>query len=188
MIARLSGTVVEKLGHALIVDVGGVGYEVLVPRPDYDNVLLDKPVMLYTYFHVRENSQELFGFSSIAAKDFFQTLIGINGVGPKMALSILSLGDEKQVKSAIASEDVRFLTGAPGVGKRVAERLVVELRDKLGVIAGGGVSAAANYDDAHNALVALGYNPAQASQALAGVDRTKTIEERIKLALKELSR
>src|ERR1035437_1002058 len=133
MIAFVHGVVVEKFGSAVIVDVNGVGYEVQVAVGDFEASLLGEQVKLHTYHHIREQSQELFGFSSLAAKKLFEMLITVQGVGPKAALAILSVGDSEQVRNAIANSDSAYITQASGVGKRIAERVVVDLSDKVGL-------------------------------------------------------
>ncbi len=188
MIVQLRGEVVEKGDSWLVIDVAGVGYEVLVPEIDLDQFQLEEDVLLYTYFHVRENSQELFGFSSSGAKNLFKQLIGVNGVGPKSALAIMGLGDEKQIKSAIGSGNIAFITAASGVGKKAAEKVVLELKDKVGVMAGQVIEdIPSGGDDALEALISLGYTRAHSAQALAKVGEGST-EDRVKLSLKELAK
>lgn len=125
MIAHVSGEVVEKFDSSLIIDVGGLGYEVLVAANDFDAARLHDQVKLYTHDHLRENAHDLFGFTSLSAKKLFELLITVSGVGPKMALNILSLGAVEQVRSAIASGDVAYVQGASGVGKRIDRKSVV---------------------------------------------------------------
>jgi len=190
MIAHVSGTIVEKFDSSLIIDAGGLGYEVLVANGDFDAAKLHDRVKLYTHDHLRENAHDLFGFTSLAAKKLFELLISVSGVGPRMALAILSLGTAEQVRSAIANSDVDYVQQATGVGKRLAERVTVDLRDKVGLptlqVAGTPARLIGN-DDALDALVALGYSLAQATQALAQVDAGLTPQQRIKQALRVLS-
>lgn len=192
MIAHLSGRVAEITNSALIVDVGGVGYEVFVASYDQQAAKMGEPLKLYTHYHIRENAHELFGFSSLVAKRLFELLISVSGVGPKMALAILSLGDVEAIRSAIALGDSAFIQRASGVGKRIAERIVLDLKDKVGL---PGAQAAAGLqtaqqpaagDDALDALLALGYNFAQASQALTKIDGMLPVEKRVREALKRL--
>jgi Holliday junction DNA helicase RuvA len=190
MIATLSGTVAEKLGELLIVDVHGVGYGVLVPLEDYGKLSAHDEVKLYVYEHIRENSHDLYGFTHIDTKRLFEQLLDVNGVGPKMALSILGIGSVEDVRRAIASGDTKFIQAAPGVGKRVAERVVVDLKDKVGLVSTATPdalfvgAASAQTDEAVQALVALGYNVQDAVSALTNIDTKLPIEERIKRALK----
>lgn len=191
MIAFLEGKVVEKFASSVVVNVGGVGYEVQVPASEYEKALPSESIKLYTFHHVREQSEELFGFSSLAGKRLFELLITVQGVGPKAALSILSLGEVDAVRSGIASEDIAYISSANGVGKKTAEKLVVSLRDKVGSPtyvpgydkSGDMVSLAG--DEALDALMALGYNIADATTALKDVPTDKSTAERVKLALKQ---
>lgn len=188
MIAHVTGEVVEKTGDALIIDVGGLGYEVLVSVPDFEAAKLGQTVKLHTHDHVRENAHELFGFSHLTAKRLFEMLISVSGVGPKMALAILGLGNVESTRSAIAMGDSSFVQRASGVGKRIAERITVDLRDKVGA---PGTTLTANApiqnmpsDDALDALLALGYTMQQANEALQKVDASLDVQSRIKHALR----
>jgi Holliday junction DNA helicase RuvA len=189
MIAHVSGTVAEKFGSSVIVDVHGVGYEIAVPRGDYEQVTLDETVKFYTYHHIREQSEELFGFGSLAAKKLFELLITVQGVGPKAALAILSLGTAEQVRNAIANSDSVFITKAVGVGKRTAERVVVDLADKVGLPTKYQQTQVTQEerktsDEALEALMALGFTLAEATKALEGVDPTLPTAKRVTEALK----
>lgn len=189
MIAHVYGELVEKTQSALIIDVGGIGYEVQVAVGDFDAANMGEKVKLYTHDHLRENAHELFGFSHLGAKRLFELLISVSGVGPKMALAILSLGDSEATRSAIASGDHAFVQRASGVGKRLAERIVVDLKDKVGApgaITAGGQQIVAGGDDALDALLALGYSLQDANEALAGVDSALSVQNRIKEALKKI--
>ncbi|MEO7904401.1 MAG: Holliday junction branch migration protein RuvA [Candidatus Saccharimonadales bacterium] len=190
MIAHVSGIVAEKFNSSVIVDVHGLGYEVAVPAPDFERTLLNEPVKFYTYHHIREQSQELFGFSSLAAKKLFELLITVQGVGPKAALAILSLGESEVVRNAIASSDAAYIVKASGVGKKTAERVIVDLADKVGLairtnVSDAGVSTPlSDSDEALEALMALGYNLNDATRALEGVSSELSTAERVTLALK----
>lgn len=190
MIAHVSGVVAEKFNSSLIVDVHGVGYEVAVAALDYEQALLNEPIKLFTYHHIREQSQELFGFSSLAAKKLFELLITVQGVGPKAALAILSLGESETVRNAIANSDAAFITKASGVGKKTAERVVVDLSDKVGMpllynTTNTGVAQAINHnDEALEALMALGYSLNDATRALEGISTDLSTAERVTQALK----
>lgn len=192
MIAILSGVVSEKLADVVVLDVQGVGYGVLVPSEDFGRLAAGDQAKLYIYEHIREQSHDLFGFLSRDTKALFEQLLEVNGVGPKMALNMLSIGSGEEVRQAIAAADVKFIQQANGVGKRVAERVVVELKDKVGLVgvdlASTGLlqgDQAALKDEAVEALVTLGYTVADASKSLADVDPKLSTEDRIKLALKE---
>jgi len=188
MIAHVSGIVAEKFANSIIVDVHDIGYEVQVPSGDFDHALLGESVKFYTYHHIREQSQELFGFSSLTAKKLFELLITVQGVGPKAALAILSLGDSEAVRNAIANSDSGFITKASGVGKKTAERVVVDLSDKVGlavnVAHASGASVAPAGDEALEALMALGYNLNDAMAALESVPADLPTAQRVTIALK----
>ena len=191
MIAHVFGKAAEKLNGSLVIDVHGVGYEVSVATNDFDAVILDQEVKFYTYHHVREQSEELFGFSSLAAKKLFEMLITVQGVGPKAALAILSLGDAEQVRNAIANADSGFVQKATGVGKKTAERVVVDLSDKVGLPTHYGRTEAPvqtelnTSDEALEALMALGYTLADATKALENVDANLPTAQRVTEALKK---
>ena len=190
MIAHVIGTVAEKFNGSLIVDVNGVGYEVAVALGEFESASLDESIKLYTYHHIREQSQELFGFSSLAAKKLFELLITVQGVGPKAALAILSLGDGENVRNAIANSDSAFIQKATGVGKKTAERVVVDLSDKVGLPTHYGRKDAPvqaeldTSDEALEALMALGYTLADATKALEGIDVNLPTARRVTEALK----
>jgi len=190
MIAHVAGEVVEKSENALIVDVAGIGYEVQVAANDFETAQLGGRIKLYTHDHLRENAHELFGFSHLTAKRLFELLISVSGVGPKMALAILSLGDVESIRSAIALSDSAYVQRASGVGKRIAERIAVDLKDKVGapgVTTGTPVRQVAS-DDALDALLALGYSLQQANEALADIDPTLSPQAKITQALKTMGR
>jgi Holliday junction DNA helicase RuvA len=190
MIAHVEGTVTEKMITSVIVDVHGVGYEVNVAATDYERAALNEKIKFYTYHHIREQSQDLYGFSTLAAKKLFELLITVQGVGPKAAQSILSLGDSEIVRNAIANSDSAFVSKASGVGKRIAERVVVDLADKVGLPLhydnnGVGLSQQMMHaDEALEALMALGYSLADATKALEGVSTDLSTAERVTQALK----
>lgn len=191
MIAHVSGVLAEKFVSSVIIDVGGVGYEVFVSSLDYEALSLGEPVKFYTHHHVREQEQSLFGFTSLSAKRLFELLISVQGIGPKAALAILSLAPSEHIRMAIANGEVAAIQKASGIGKRSAERVVVDLKDKVGLpgadyagVANASAGPALPHNDALDALVALGYSLADASDALQGIDPSLPTEERIKQALK----
>lgn len=190
MIAHVFGIVVEKFGSSIIVDVHGVGYEVQVAAGDFDNTILDSTIKFYTYHHVREQSQDLFGFSSLIAKKLFELLITVQGIGPKAALAILSLGETETVRNAIANSDAVFITRASGVGKKTAERVIIDLSDKVGHairtdVNGLGLSnVISSNDEALEALMALGYSLNDATKALEGISTELSTAERVTLSLR----
>jgi len=186
VIATVRGTVIARGADHVVVDVKGVGYKVFVPRhPTADDV------MLHTHQVVREDGQFLYGFESREELALFEMLIGVSGVGPKAALAILSVARPAEVAGAIASGDAAALARAPGVGKKTAERLIVDLRGKIDRI-GPPVSVAAilRADDAQAALVALGYTASEAAAALrsAPQEGRASTEERVAAALRAAGR
>ena len=191
MIAHLRGEIAEKFGNSLIIDVSGVGYEITVPTPDYEAVNLGEEKKFYTYHAVRENSEELYGFSTLAAKKVFELLISVQGIGPKAAVAILSLAEVEEVRNAIANADTAFISKASGVGKKSAERVIVDLKDKVGIPSRYGATevkygkaVSSESDEALDALIALGFPLKEATLALEKVDTDLPVEERIRLALK----
>ena len=191
MISHLKGIVTEKFNNSIIVDVSGVGYEVTVTASDFENCLLEEERKFYTYHSVRENAEELYGFSSLMAKKMFELLISVQGIGPKAGIAILSLSEPEEVRNAIANGDTAFISKASGVGKKSAERVIVDLRDKVGIPSKYGAtevkfSVSNNEpDEALDALMALGFSLKEATAALEKIDRNLALEERIKLALKK---
>ena len=190
MIAHVRGQVAEKFANSVIIDVQGVGYEVTLSTIDFDTLNLEDTVKLYTYHHVREQSEELFGFTSLAAKKLFELLISVQGIGPKAAMAILSLAPVEEVRNAIANADASYVSKATGVGKKSAERVIVDLRDKVGLPTYYGrkteptQSTLPMNDEALDALMALGFTLADATKALEGVDLALPVEDRIRQALK----
>jgi Holliday junction DNA helicase RuvA len=190
MISTLFGTISEKFDDSIVIDVGGVGYGLLVSQEDWANIKIGNEIKLYVYEHIREQSYDLFGFSNIVTKQLFEQLLNVNGVGPKMALAILSVGNDSQVRQAIAEGNIKFLQAANGVGKKVAERVVVDLKDKVGLGVNPDATTfltspiANRFDEAQEALVALGFNAHDAALALNEIDKSLTTEERVTLALK----
>ena len=190
MIATLNGKISEKFEDIVVLDVNGVGYGLLVTLEDYGRLATGEPAKLYVHEHIREDAHDLFGFVLRDTQLLFRQLLGVKNVGPKVALAVLGIGSSAVVRGAIAAGDVKLLQTAKGVGKRAAEQMVVELRDKVGLAAGaeaenivsrGGVNLT---DEALQALLALGYSEADAQQALTNIDSSLPTEERIKLALK----
>lgn len=202
MIGRIKGTLIEKQPPQILVDVGGVGYEIDASMHTiYQLPEVNKTVTLHTHLVVREDAQQLFGFYDKAERSLFRTLIKVNGVGPKMALAILSGMEVAEFARCVHDNDAKGLVKLPGVGKKTAERLIVEMRDKLKdfevptVAAGGELpqvitsKPAANQVvvDAESALIALGYKPQEASRAISAIDVANlSSEDVIKLALKNM--
>ena len=187
MIAHLTGKIIDKNLNALISVVPGVGYEVVVPTSDARRLILGETASLKIYYHIREQSQELFGFLELGSKELFKLLITVQGIGPKAALAILSIGEFEAVRSAIARGDSKYIQQASGVGKKTAERVCVDLSDKIGVpsvMSAELVQTELNTDDeAVETLMALGYNLTDATTLLSGIDVKLATQERVKLAL-----
>lgn len=190
MIATLSGRVSEKLADIVVLEVSGVGYGLLVTIEDYAQLTPGEQAKLYVHEHIREDAHDLYGFTSLDTQKLFEQLLSVKNVGPKVALAVLGIGSATEVRSAIANGDVKRLQTAKGVGKRAAEQMVVELRDKVGlaasenaegIVSRGAVNTA---DEAVQALLALGYSDTDAQRALSNIDPTLPTEERIKLALR----
>ena len=188
MIAHISGKIAEKFAGSVIVDVSGVGYEVIVPAGEFERAVLNEQIKFYTYHNITDRSQELFGFSSLAAKKLFELLITVQGVGPRAGIAIMSLGETEEVRNAIACEDAKFIQKAAGVGKKSAERVILDLKDKVGMAIskqdGFGDNIILASDEALEALIALGFNLKDATKTLEQIPRDLPTEERITLALK----
>lgn len=196
MIGRLAGRLVRKEPPSLLVDVGGVGYELEAPMSTfYDLPAVGEPVTLYTHLVVREDAHLLYGFSRESQRQLFRSLLKVNGVGPRVALAVLSGLSEQELLLCLAHEDIARLTKVPGIGRKTAERLVIELRDKVDLhtlpATGAARPAPAPADpaqEAMSALIALGYKPAEASRAVSGVPQDGArSEDIIRQALKGLA-
>lgn len=190
MIATLEGKVTELDASQLVLEINGIGYGVLLTNTDISRTALNDSVKLYIYEHIKEDQHGLIGFYSKGTKQLFEQLLGVKNVGPKVALSVLDIGDENAVKQAISGGDVKSLQSAKGVGKRAAEQIVVELRDKVGLVSSVeadeviGRAGINQSDPAVQALTALGYTDFDAQRALIGIAQDISVEERVKLALK----
>jgi Holliday junction DNA helicase RuvA len=182
MIITLAGSITEKLGDSLVVEAGGIGYEVVVTVETWGAARPGQESKYYIYEHIREDAHQLYGFTDLAGRQLFIQLIGVNGVGPKSAMQILSAGGTSRLQQAIESGDPGLLKGITGVGPKTAQRIVLDLRGKLELGPGGLAPVA---DSAYQALVGLGYTPAQATQAVAAIPEGLTSDQdRIKAALK----
>lgn len=191
MIGKLTGTLADKNPPQVLVDCHGVGYEVDVPMSTFYNLPgVGEPVSLLTHFVVREDAQILYGFASAGEREAFRQLIRISGVGPRTALSVLSGMSVAEIAQAVTAQDAGRLVKVPGIGKKTAERLLLELKGKLGPdLALPAASAASDAQaDIVQALMALGYNERDANAALKALPAGVAVSEGIKLALKALSR
>ena len=191
MIGRLTGFLAEKTPPQVLIDVNGVGYEVDVPMSSFYNLpALGERTTLLTHFVVREDVQQLFGFLTAAERGTFRQLIKISGVGPRMALGVLSGLSVAELTQAVAQQQASRLVKVPGIGKKTAERLLLELKGKLAPDLGLPGAAVANVaqSDIVQALVALGYSERDAAAALKSLPAEVGVSEGIKLAMKALSK
>ena len=192
MIGRLTGTLAEKSPPQILLDVQGVGYEVDVPMSSFYNLpALGERVVLLTHFIVREDAQLLFGFLTAPERDTFRQLIKISGIGPRMALSILSGLSVAELAQTITAQNTGRLVKVPGIGKKTAERLLLELKGKLGAdlgLAAGSAPVSDAQADILQALVALGYSDREAQAAVKALPAEVPVSEGIKQALKALAR
>ena len=199
MFYSVRGKIIHMDSSTAVVECGGVGYNCQTTMNTLKNLRLGDEVTLYTYLNVREDAMELFGFSAKTELDTFKTLIGVSGVGPKAGLAILSELSPEQVAMAIATDDIKTITRAQGVGKKIAQRIVLELKDKLAKSLSSedtslpSASAAANaamgnIPKAIEALGVLGYSPADVSGILATMDNALPVEQLIAHTLRQMGR
>ena len=190
MIGRLTGQLAEKNPPEILVDCHGVGYEVLVPMSTFYNLPgLGEKISLFTHFIVREDAQLLYGFGSTAERAAFRQLIKITGIGPRMALSVLSGMSVQDLSQAVTLQEAGRIIKVPGIGKKTAERLLLELKGKLGPDIGVHVNLASDaQSDILQALVALGYSDKDAALALKALPKDVGVSEGIKLALRALAK
>ncbi len=193
MIGRLTGLVIESGPGQLLLDVGGVGYEVEISLTTYTQMSENEGlVTVHTHLVVRDDAHLLYGFTSNGEREMFRTLIKVNGVGPRMALGILSGLDSASFARAVMGNDVKALTALPGVGKKTAERLIIEMRDKVGSFDMSGSDNPSTIkisvkEDAESALIGLGYRPQDAARAVSLVSEpAEDVESLIRQALKLL--
>jgi holliday junction DNA helicase RuvA len=190
MIGKLTGTLLEKNPPQILIDCHGVGYEVDVPMSTFYNLpAAGEKVSLLTHFVVREDAQILYGFGSAAEREAFRQLIKISGIGPRTALSVLSGLSVADLAQAVSAQEAGRIVKVPGIGKKTAERLLLELKGKLGADMGKPAGAASDAQaDIQQALMALGYNDKDAAAALKALPADVGVSEGIKLALKALAR
>jgi len=191
MIASLRGRVVSSAGGATVLDVGGVGYRLATTATASRRAAAagDGEVTLLTHLHVREDALLLYGFASEAERSLFEMLLGVSGVGPKAALAIVSGYDPDQIRRAVQSGDHALFTSINGIGRRTAERVVIDLKDKVGGLAipatspDGPAAAGDDHTAARDALVGLGLSVAEAEAALRPIDAALPVEDRVRMAL-----
>lgn len=187
MIGMLKGKVVTTIDSSLIIDVGGVGYKVTVPKNLHHNVKED--IVVYTHTHVREDLLELYGFASLEDLKLFELLISVSGVGCKSAIGIFSLGKRGEIIKAIQTADAAFFTSVPRLGKKNSQKIIIELKNKLGGTEDLVLSENEADTDILDALQSFGFTEYEASSALRKIDDdTLTTPQKIKAALKHLGR
>lgn len=191
MIGRLHGTLLDKSPPQLLLDVGGVGYEVDVPMSTlYDLPVVGQTVTLLIHTVIREDAHLLYGFATAAERGTFRELLKISGIGPRIALAVLSGLSVSEIAQAVTQQDTVRFTRVPGIGKKTAERLLLELKGKLGADLGGGASTAAagSASDVLQALIALGYSEREAAAAAKALPEGCSVDDGIRQALKSLAR
>ena len=190
MIGKLTGTLLEKNPPQILIDCHGVGYEVDVPMSTFYNLpAAGEKVSLLTHFVVREDAQILYGFGTAAEREAFRQLVKISGIGPRTALSVLSGLSVTELAQAVTAQEAGRIVKVPGIGKKTAERLLLELKGKLGADLGAPQAPASDAQaDIQQALLALGYSDKEAAAALKGLPPDVGVSEGIKLALKTLAR
>ncbi|MEI9913474.1 MAG: Holliday junction branch migration protein RuvA [Candidatus Saccharibacteria bacterium] len=190
MIASLNGEITDKSLNEVIVEVNGVGYRLYISAQEFEELQVGEKYRLFVYESIREDAYDLYGFVNEQSKKLFELLISVKNVGPKAGLAILSIGSADRLKAGIASGDIALLTSAKGVGKKAAEQIVVELRDKVGLVSTAEAEdilfrgAIDQSDEALQGLVNLGYSEQDAAHLLKDVDEKLEVDERLKLALK----
>jgi Holliday junction DNA helicase RuvA len=193
MIGRISGALAEKNPPQVVVDVGGVGYEIDVPMSTFYNLpKLGEKVALFTHLVVREDAHLLYGFGTESERATFRQLLKVSGVGPKVALAVLSGMSVNDLAEAVMTQESGRLTKVPGIGKKTAERLLLELKDRLKVdvriSVGGEAAAVSSASDILNALISLGYNDKEALYAIKQLPKEVSVADGIRQALKRLSK
>ncbi len=183
MIASISGIVINKHSDSLIIETGGIGYLVFTINDVLASSQLNKPIKLMTHMVIREDHQSLYGFSTQEELQLFSMLLSVSGIGPKAALGILNSGQASELKSAIARGDSAIFTAISGVGQKTAQRLILELKNKIGV---GVDTIGGDSKEIINALAGLGYNMYEIRQVLGKISHQMSLEEKVKEALKLL--
>lgn len=191
MIAQLRGKILEHDGAITTLDCGGVGYGVNTLNDEQANMRQGTEAKVYIYEHIKEDAHDLYGFLTQTRRELFIKLLSVSGVGPKAAVAITNLASEGQVRAGIAAGDTKFIAKASGVGKKVAERVVVDLKNKVGLSVAEDATAFLHdnaideRDEALQALVGLGFSREDAAHALSKVDAKLPVKDRVKLALKK---
>ena len=198
MIASLRGRIIYKDAGSVIIECAGVGYRVYVTADFLASYAVDDEALMFTYFSVREDGCSLFGFSDMADKELFERVIGVSGIGPKLGMGILSFMGRSGLINAVATSDAKSIAKTPGIGAKTAQKLIIELQDKIakdvfeslgaGVPAGSGSAMSQSMNDAVAALTALGYSQTEALSAVRSVERAAELDtdELLSLALKRI--
>jgi Holliday junction DNA helicase RuvA len=190
MIASLAGEITDKSLNSAVLEVNGVGYELFISAQEFEELKVGDKYKLFVHESIREDAFDLYGFIDEQSKKLFELLISVKNIGPKAALAILSIGPAAKIKSAIAAGDINLLMSAKGVGKKAAEQVIVELRDKVGLVATSDAEdlvlrgAIDQSDEAMQALISLGYTEQEAFSFLKSIDPGLPVDERLNLALK----
>lgn len=189
MVGALNGSIIIRDDPFLIIDVAGVGYHVHASQDVLSSIPKDNKIKVFTYTHVREDILELYGFSKYSDLKLFESLINVSGVGPKTAIGIFAIGSSDQIKQAIFDGNVSFFTSVPRLGSKNAQKIIIELKNKVG---GGELDLSDNVNGSRNevsaALRVFGFTPSEINEAVRNIDGSKSIEEQIKLALKYLGK
>jgi len=189
VIGRLRGRVAVKGTDSVLLDVGGVGYEVAMPPCGLGELPpVGEEVVVHTHLHVREDQMALFGFTAEDERDLFRVLLGTSGVGPKLALAMLATLRPAELRRALISEDAAALTAVPGIGKRSAQKLILDLRARLDLPDAEMVGSGSAVAEVRQALEGLGYQPAEIREGLAGLDTEGSVEDLLRAALQRLGR
>jgi len=189
MIAKLKGKISFFYGNYVVIDVNDVGYKVQVTAHTLGRIASSSEVELYTHTYVREDTLSLFGFLELEEFDMFELLISISGIGPKAALGILSIADPKMIRAAVLSEDPSILTRVSGVGKKIAQRVILELKNKVSDLTANQKEKASADSEALEALVSMGYSVSESREMLKNVpSEVSGIGERVKMALKSFGK
>lgn len=188
MIGYLHGEIIYKNSPYIIVDVNGVGYKVVCASDILTSTHLKDVVSIFIHTHVREDTLELYGFSSQESLHLFELLVSVNGIGPKTAIGVFTLGAREEIIAAIQKADVDFFTGVPRLGRKNAQKIIIELKNKIGSVAELDLENDGESDEVLGALVEFGFTKDEARKAIKQIGEKGTPEEKIKLALKYLGR
>lgn len=188
MIGRLYGAVVAIESDRVVIDVSGVGYEVAMTARAISNLPMGESAEVFTHLHVREDVMLLFGFPTRADRDLFRILLGVSGVGPKVALAVLGVLSADALRTAVRSDDIDVLTQVPGIGKRGAQKILLDLKPRLVDIEADVLDGGGQGGTVRQALEALGYTTGEIRHVLSSVDHTAPIEDQVRMALQEIAR